>query len=97
MREDLAPLGDVADAEAKEPVGRLAGDDVAVEADRPSAGRREPHDRAERGGLAGAVAAEQRRDLAARHLERHAAEDLALAVEGLESLDREQRHVIPPR
>ena len=53
--------------------------------------RDDAHDRFQRRGLAGAVAAEQRHHLARLHVESDAVQDVRLAVPGLQVLDREQR------
>ena len=89
--KDLTPFGDVADPEPERAMRRLAGDVLALEAHGAGPGWGEPHDRAQRGGLAGAVAAEEHGDLARRHREGDVAQHVALAVEGLERLDRQQR------
>ena len=46
------------------------------------------HDRLQRRGLARAIAPEQRHDLALVHIERHAVENVRLAIPGLQVLDR---------
>ena len=51
----------------------------------PSRARRQAHQAAQRRGLAGAVAAEQRHDLAFAHLEADAVQDVALAVKGVQA------------
>ena len=51
----------------------------------------EPHDGLERGALADAVAPEQPDHLAPADLQRHAVQDVALAVIGVQVLDRDQR------
>jgi hypothetical protein len=60
------------------------GDLAAVEDHPAGAGPLQPGDAPERGRLAGAVAAEQRDDLALPHLDRDALERLRVAVEGVQ-------------
>jgi hypothetical protein len=57
---------------------------VVIEADRAGALADDPHDRFQRRGLAGAVAAEQRDHLAGIHIEIDAVKDVGFAVPGLE-------------
>ena len=45
--------------------------------------------------LAGAVAAEQRHDLAGRRLQRHAVQDVGAAVIGVQVPDREHQCALP--
>src|SRR3954466_7718863 len=61
---------------------------------RTLAPRHHAHDRLERGGLAGAVAAEQRDHLTLAHLEIDTMEDVRLAVPGVEApyLEQNLRH-----
>src|SRR5712675_2222804 len=79
---------------------RGAADELAsLEAHRSGAMSNDPHDRLEGGGLAGAVAAEQRHHLAAAHVEAHAVEHMRLAVPCLQTFDTEKRglrHGPPP-
>jgi len=63
-REDAAALRRLADAHLDAPVRRDAENVLALEADLSRADRPHPRDRAKRGRLAGAVAADQRDDLA---------------------------------
>ena len=63
---------------------------------RPSRGGREAHQAAQGRGLAGAVAAEQRRDLAFRDLEADAMQDMALAVIGVEAFGLRARALMRP-
>ena len=85
--EDAAALGHVADAERGDAVGRPVGRRHGRRCARvPSRARRQAHQAAQRRGLAGAVAAEQRDDLAFAHLEADAVQDVALAVEGVQVL-----------
>jgi hypothetical protein len=81
--EDLAVLGDVADAGVGDLVGAQPGDALPLEQDLAD-GLDQPHDGLARGGAAHAVPAEQAHDLTGPHLEVHALQDVALAVEGVE-------------
>ncbi len=76
--------------------GRPVGDVLAGEADATLAGGQEPEDRLEHGGLAGSVGADDRDDLPGLDPEGHAAEDLHLPVAGVDVLDLEQGHALPP-
>ena len=69
---------------------RQADQLAALEAHRAGALADDAHDRFQRRGLAGAVAAEQRHHFALAHVEDHAVQDVRLAVPGLQVLDREQ-------
>ena len=64
---------------------------AALEGDRALAPRHDAHDRPQRGRLAGAVAAEQRHDLAGRDVERHAVQHVGFAVPGVEIAHGEER------
>jgi hypothetical protein len=74
------------DTIARKPVDRAAGEDEAV-----GAGVDEAHDRLQGRGLAGAVAAHQRGDLAGFERERDVEQDLRPAVEGGQALDLKER------
>ena len=69
----------------------LARDRLAVEAD-GAFGAHHAAERAQRGGLARAVGAEQRGDAALLQREADAVQGLRLSVVGLETFDFEQRH-----
>ena len=98
LGKDLPAFGHVADARAEHAMGRRARDVAPGEPHAAASRRREPHDRAERRGLARAVAADQHGDRAALHREREVVEHVALAVVGVEVLDLEQRrHSVSPR
>ena len=62
--EDAAPFGRHRDAARHELVSGQPGDVLALEADAPAPRREQPGDGAQRRGLAGAVGADQRDDLA---------------------------------
>ena len=64
---------------------------LARERDRAGLRRGDPDQRLEQCRLAGAVAAEQCDDLVLVHVERDVVEDVALAVEGVDLVDAEQR------
>jgi hypothetical protein len=77
-------FGDVGDAGARD-VGRGQLRDVgAAEADAAAAGAPQAHDGAQRGGLAGAVPAQQHRQAAARHHQVNALQDVVLADMGVD-------------
>src|SRR4051812_5567883 len=80
IREDAAALRHVADAQARHLVGLDAREVHALELHLPGAALGEAHDGAQGRGLADAVASEERDRLAAADLERHAAQDVQLAV-----------------
>ena len=96
-REDLAPLGDLADTEVADPVARLAGDVGAAEAD--ASGPRPLHagDGADQAGLAGAVGADDGDQLAAAHLQRDAVQRLGVAVEEVQPVNLEDHTASSPR
>src|SRR3954451_7041966 len=88
--EGAAALRHMRDAETDDVFGRLAGERLALELDRT---RRTHHvaDRAQGGGLAGAVGAEQRGQRALVEGEGEAVKRLDLAVIGPQILDVEHR------
>src|SRR6202011_2931493 len=78
--------------------GRPTGGVGSENGDAALARGRERHQAAQGRGLAGAVAAEQRRDLALGDLEADAMQDVALAVEGVQALGGEcGAHAALPR
>ena len=89
-REDAALLRAVGEAQPGDLVGRLADRLAALEGDRAGALLDDAHDRLQRRRLAGAVAAQQRHQLAAADLEAHAVQDVRFAVPGLQAVDLEQ-------
>src|SRR5215217_3049773 len=91
-REDMPTLGRVRHAHRDDLLRRRLRDLAIVEADRTLARRCETRDRAQRGGFAGAVRADQRDALTVLHLDRDALEGLDVAVERVHILDLEQRH-----
>jgi hypothetical protein len=90
--EDPAALGHVADTATDDVVGRGAGEHAILEVDRALAGDQQSGDRLERGGLAGAVVAEQRDDLAAAHLQRDPLQGADLAVVDVEAVKAQHWH-----
>ena len=97
--EDAPPLRHVADAGCGDPDrSASAWYPVPKIVTRPSRGGREAHQAAQGRGLAGAVAAEQRGDLAFRDLEADAMQDMALAVIGVQAFGDERcGHAAFPR
>ena len=86
------------DAELRDAVRGPARRLVAEELDAAAARRGQPGEAPHRRRLAGAVAPEHRDDLAFAHVERDAAQDVALAVVGLDGVDDEHRlHSGSPR
>src|SRR5262245_50206546 len=80
--KDAAFLGADGQSQTRDPVAGQGDELAPFVADRTGALSDDPHDRLERRGLAGAVAAEQRHDLASANLERHAMEHMGFAVPG---------------
>jgi hypothetical protein len=97
-REDAALLGAVAEAEAGDPVRRQADRLGALDLDRAGARADQAHDRAQRAGAAGAVAAEQGHDLAFVDVEVDAVQHVRFAVPALHARDLEEalRHQCAP-
>src|SRR5262249_43918780 len=88
-REDAAPLRRVGDADRGDGVTGHRLDLAPLEHDPPAARRDDARDRAQRRGLAGAVGADQRDDLALVDLDRDALERLDRAVVRVDLLDDE--------
>jgi hypothetical protein len=95
--EDLAPFWHVADTERGDAIGRPARRLLSEECDPSLARRCQPEQAAQRRRLAGAVAAEQRRDLAVGDIDADAVQDVALAVEGVQPLGGQRVHAAFPR
>ena len=89
--EQAPALRHVTDAAPRDRRGGKPRDLLAGEPDRAGLGRRDADQRFQQRGFARAVAAEQRDDLVFRHVERDRVEDVALAVEGVDLVDGEQR------
>jgi hypothetical protein len=83
--EDAPALGHVADAAAGDAVGRPARGFRAENRDAALTRRRQADEATQRRGLAGTVAAKQRRDPAFRDVEADAVKNVALAVVGVEA------------
>ena len=81
--EDAALLGAVAQPELRDAVRRQVHRLRAVDHDRAGAPAHQAHDRLQRGGAAGAVAAQQRDDLALVHRQVDAVQDVRFAVPGV--------------
>ena len=79
----LRHVGDAARARSRPADGRRAPRPASVIV--PRRGRRDADDRLQQRRLAGAVAAEQRHDLVLVHVEGDVAQDVALAVEGVDA------------
>ena len=92
-REDLAALGDLPDAEVADMVRFATGDVGALEADASGARRFNAGDCADQRGLAGAVGADDRHNMAFWDFDRDAVERLRVSVEQIEVLDREENIV----
>ena len=94
-REDATALRNLHETAPDELVGAhtagAVGDLLAGEADLAAANRHDSRDAHQRGGLAGAVAADQRDDLALADLERHLVQHLDRAVARHEALHGEER------
>src|SRR5438105_13009014 len=88
--EDPPALRHVRDPARDDLVRGHAGQRAAVEDDAAAARNQQPRDGLEGGGLAGAVVAEQRHDLAAAHLEGHTAQGVDLAVVHVQALQLQQ-------
>ena len=88
--EHAPVLGHEAQAQARRMVRLGLRDVVAQEADRAAPLGQHAHQRLERGGLAGAVAAHERHHLAAPHLQVDVVEDLRGAVPGAQGLGFEE-------
>ena len=95
IRKDHAAFRSVAYADARDAVRRPAGDVPAREQDAAPSRRSEPHDRAQRGGLADAVAAEDGRAAARLDLQVDALQDVAVAVIGVQALDAQHQSAAP--
>ena len=93
-RKDLPPLGDQAQARARDPVRRGAGHVAPVDADPTAPRRQQAKDRADRRRLAHTVAAKQGHHLPLPDRQVDVVEDLRLSVTGLQPLD-DQHHASP--
>ena len=91
--DDLAALRHVGEAAAGAAEGRLAGNVAVVVSDRAVGPVGQPHDGLEQRGLAGAVAAQDGRDLADRHVEIDAVQHVAAVVKAVD-LDELEHQLI---
>src|SRR5262249_36010319 len=94
--EDLAVLGHVADAGARDEIGAETGDVVPLEPDLPD-GRHQAHDGLAGGAAAHAVATEEADDLPRPHVQVHALQDVALPVVGVQLADLQHQPASAPR
>ena len=92
LAEHVVHLRHVADAAVHDAVGRPAGDVLAVEHDVATADGEQAEHGLHRGGLAGAVGADDDDDLALAHGDRHPVQDVGVAVAAAHVLHVEQRH-----
>src|SRR5262249_55390051 len=90
-RKYLPPFGDLPDAEVADRVRPQPQDLPPAEADASGAGSCDPGDRPDQRGLARAVRADDRDDLAPRHVHAHVGQRLRVAVIEVQSLDAEER------
>src|SRR2546425_3252637 len=90
-RKDAPALGRVRDAEPDDLVRRELREVLAAERQLPGAWPQHAGDRAKRGGLARAVAADERHDLALLDAEGHALERVDVAVVGVDVRELEKR------
>src|SRR5215218_5027848 len=96
-REHLPALGHEADAALGDPVWCEPGERAPLEDDLAAARRNQPHDGVDRRGLAHAVAAQERHDLAGPDRKRDVEQHLRGAVGGLEVRDGQHYSLSPPR
>ena len=97
IRQHPPLLRNPCDAAPGDLVGLEHRDVLAAQAHVTPLGPRDAHDRAERRCLAGAVAPDERDHLALTDRQRHALEDVGLAIVGVDVLDGEQVHRPAPR
>ena len=95
--EDASPLGHVAHAEARDPIGRPGRRHPAEDAHSALPRRGEAHEASERRRLARTIAPQQGDELAFADLEAHAVENVALAVKCLQAFRLERLHAAFPR
>ena len=94
--EDAPALRHVADPQAHHGVGRAAGEQAILQMDPALPRRQQSGDRLERRGLARAVVAEERDDLAAAHLQRDVLEGADLSVVDVEAVKAQHWHSATP-
>ena len=90
LRNDLAPLGDVAHTSAGPLVGSLAVQGRTVKHDRALTGPQQTDQGLQQGGFSHPIAANQADHLPGIHGEIDIAQDVALAVIGVEPADLQQ-------
>jgi hypothetical protein len=95
--EHATTLGDLHDAQRDHVMGRHVGQVLSVETDGSLSGDEEAADRVEGGGLACAVGADERDDLALFDRQGDPLERVDVAVVGVEVVHLEQGHVSLPR
>jgi hypothetical protein len=88
--KDAHVLGHIGDVELGNRRRGQARDVLLAKADAALAGLPQAHDGAQRGGLARAIAAQQHGDLAARHSQVHAVQDVIGADMGVHALELQQ-------
>ena len=92
VRQHAPLLGDPGDAAPHDLVRGQPGEVLAAQAHAAARGARQAHDGSQRGRLAGAVAADEADHLALADGERHALQDVGLAVIRVDVLELEQAH-----
>ncbi len=95
VREDAAAFGHIADAQARHFLGRPAGHGAAVDLHFARGRTHVAHHAADERGLAHAVAPEQAHRRGGRYAGMHAAQDVAVAVVGVEIADDEHQWSSP--
>ena len=95
-REDPAALGDMGDAQLHDPVRRRAGDALSQKGQRSAPAAHQARYGFERGGLPGAVGADQRDDLALVDLKAHALDGVDRAVKDVQIRNLQQTAHVPP-
>src|ERR1700726_3063045 len=96
-RKDAPPFPPITETPAGGRQRRLSRNILALEYDAAGALRDQADDRAERRGLAGAVAPEQRHHFAVADLERDVEQDVGRAIMAVEPLDHELHALAPSR
>jgi hypothetical protein len=89
--EDTAVFRHIGDAAPRELMRRQSGDGMAFEHDRAVARPHQAHDGLQRRRLANAVPPKQANHFAGADLDRHAMQDVTLAVIGMDVFDADQR------
>ena len=97
VRQHATLLWNPRDPATRDLVSPERRDVLAAHAHMTPARSRDAHDRAQRRRLAGAVASDERDHLAFGGRQRHALENMGLAVVGMDVLDGEKAHRLDPR